>query len=176
MTEHKDHKKPPFKLPFTGASCLQLPRPIRWLTCPPGTVNKGPKVKLVSQPPLAADIFIEPVRFQDLPTAHHRKAAEAGHALDDRVQIKERSLTLFQTVCVLLVQFIAVVVLAFPWSFAILGLAGGLLTCLLVGLSTIYSVHILWRFCMLHPDVRDLCDLAYHLFGKSRVAWYIAYV
>lgn len=124
---------------------------------------------------MAADLFIEPVRFQDLPAPRtSRKGNEFIDGDDGRVQIKERSLTLFQTVCVLLVQFIAVVVLAFPWSFAILGLAGGLITCLIVGLTTVYSVHILWRFCMLHRDVRDLCDLAYHLFGESRIAWYLA--
>lgn len=136
-------------------------------------MHKGSKIKLVSQPPLTADFAIEPVRFQDLPRPS-RDPNEFSSNPDEKVQIKERALTLFQTVCVLLVQFIAVVVLAFPWSFAILGLAGGLITCLIVGFTTIYSVHILWRFCMVHREVRDLCDLAYHLFGKSRLAWYLA--
>ena len=134
-------------------------------------VSEEKRTKLLAHPPLAADLFIEPIRFQDANLARDTKTR---HSIEDRVQIKERSLSLFQTVCVLLVQFIAVVVLAFPWSFAILGLAGGIITCLVVGLTTVYSVHILWRFCMIHKEVRDLCDLAYYLFGQSRIAWYIA--
>jgi hypothetical protein len=134
---------------------------------------QGPEDQACIAATLDADFAIEPVRFQDLPRPT-RDSNEFSTNPDEKVQIKERALTLFQTVCVLLVQFIAVVVLAFPWSFAILGLAGGLITCLIVGFTTIYSVHILWRFCMVHREVRDLCDLAYHLFGKSRLAWYLA--
>lgn len=28
------------------------------------------------------------------------------------------------------------------------------------------------RFCLRHPDVRDVCDIGQHLFWNSKIAWY----
>lgn len=41
-------------------------------------------------------------------------------------------------------------ILAFPYSYAILGMAGGVLTTLLVGLMTLFTSHVLWR-CRASP-------------------------
>lgn len=34
---------------------------------------------------------------------------------------------------------------------------------------------VLWRYCMLHPEIRDICDAAFALTGK-RWAWWLAFV
>lgn len=41
--------------------------------------------------------------------------------------------------------------------------------------STYYTSHVLWRYCMKHPEVRDICDAAFALTGK-RYAWWAAFV
>lgn len=56
-----------------------------------------------------------------------------------------------------------------------LGLAGGTITVVVVGLSNLYTSHLLWRFCMKHRQIRDICDAAYVLFGK-RWAWYATFI
>lgn len=30
--------------------------------------------------------------------------------------------------------------------------------------STYYTSHVLWRYCMKHPEIRDICDAAYALY------------
>lgn len=92
------------------------------------------------------------------------------------VQIHERSLTLVQTTSLLLVEYVVLAILAFPWSYKILGLVGGIITTLLIGLSTLYTSHVLWRYCMQNPQVRDIADVAYYLCGKSRIAWLAAFL
>ncbi|KAL8278123.1 hypothetical protein RQP46_009447 [Phenoliferia psychrophenolica] len=66
-------------------------------------------------------------------------------------------------------------ILAFPSSFAILGMAGGVIATLLIGLATMWTSHVLWRYCMAHPQIRDICDAAYCLTG-SRWGWWAAFI
>ncbi|BGP12279.1 hypothetical protein JCM10213v2_000192 [Rhodosporidiobolus nylandii] len=57
----------------------------------------------------------------------------------------------------------------------VLGYAGAVLTTVIIGSSTFYSSHILWRFCAAHPEVRDIADAAQVLCGGRRSVWYIAF-
>ncbi|KAJ9119931.1 hypothetical protein QFC24_005414 [Naganishia onofrii] len=90
------------------------------------------------------------------------------------VQIEERTLTWQQTTALLLIEYVVLAILAFPYSFQILGMAGGMITTVIIGLSVLYTSHVLWRFCLVHPEVRDIADAAYVVAGKRRVAWYAA--
>lgn len=40
--------------------------------------------------------------------------------------------------------------------------------------SVLYTSHVLWRFCLAHPEVRDIADAAYVVAGNRRIAWYAA--
>ncbi|ORY80240.1 transmembrane amino acid transporter protein-domain-containing protein [Leucosporidium creatinivorum] len=75
----------------------------------------------------------------------------------------------------LLTEYVVLAILAFPSSFLVLGMAGGVLATLIIGASTYYTSHVLWRYCMKHPEVRDICDAAFALTGK-RWAWWAAFV
>ncbi|KAJ9107959.1 hypothetical protein QFC20_003644 [Naganishia adeliensis] len=92
------------------------------------------------------------------------------------VQIEERTLTWQQTTALLLIEYVVLAILAFPYSFQILGMAGGMLTTLIIGLSVLYTSHVLWRFCLAHPEVRDIADAAYVVAGNRRIAWYAAFI
>ncbi|KAL8281382.1 hypothetical protein RQP46_006066 [Phenoliferia psychrophenolica] len=105
------------------------------------------------------------------------KRAPAFTVLDDSSsvtqEIGDRKLTWKQAAALLLTEYVAI--LAFPSSFAVLGMAGGTIATLLIGLATLWTSHVLWRYCMRHPQIRDICDAAYCLTGK-RWAWWAAFI
>lgn len=43
-------------------------------------------------------------------------------------------------------------------------MAGGVLTTVVVGLCVLYTSHVLWRYCLAHPESTDICDLSSRLF------------
>ena len=52
------------------------------------------------------------------------------------------------------VEYVVLAILAFPWSYSILGMAGGVITTLIVAATTLYTSLILWKYCMVHPHIR----------------------
>ncbi len=90
------------------------------------------------------------------------------------VSIKERQLTWPKAAALLFTEYVVLAILAFPYSFQVLGMAGGMLATLLIGLSTLYTSHVLWRYCMQNRRIRDIADAAYYLCGESRIAWFAA--
>lgn len=40
-----------------------------------------------------------------------------------------------------------------------------------VAVSVLYTSYILWKFCMKHPEVRDVCDIGRIVFGGSDLAY-----
>ncbi|GAA5975066.1 hypothetical protein JCM11641_000017 [Rhodosporidiobolus odoratus] len=90
--------------------------------------------------------------------------------------IKERKLSWRQAAALLLTEYVVLAILAFPYSFQVLGYAGATLTTVIIGASTFYSTHILWRFCAAHPEVRDIADAAQVLCGGRKIGWWIAFI
>lgn len=43
-------------------------------------------------------------------------------------------------------------------------MAGGVITTIIVGLTVLYTSHVLWRYCMAHPGSTDIIDLSSRLF------------
>ncbi|GAA6046556.1 hypothetical protein JCM3770_006207 [Rhodotorula araucariae] len=89
--------------------------------------------------------------------------------------IQERKLTWLQAAALLLTEYVVLAILAFPYSFSVLGYAGGTLTTVIVGISAYYTSLALWRFCAAHPEVRDIADAAQVLCGGHRIGWYIGF-
>ncbi|ORY92963.1 transmembrane amino acid transporter protein-domain-containing protein [Leucosporidium creatinivorum] len=89
--------------------------------------------------------------------------------------LRERKLTWKEATLLLLTEYVVLAILAFPSSFRVLGMAGGTIATLLIGVLTYYTSHVLWRYCMKHPEIRDICDAAYALTG-TRWAWWLAFV
>jgi hypothetical protein len=70
------------------------------------------------------------------------------YASSHLVAIKERQLTWPKAAALLFTEYVVLAILAFPYSFQILGMAGGMIATLLIGLSTLYTSHVLWRYCL----------------------------
>ncbi|KAL7411848.1 transmembrane amino acid transporter protein-domain-containing protein [Mrakia frigida] len=114
--------------------------------------------------------------------SRHVEEGDAGAVVVDEqgsefvAEISERSMSWQRTAVLLFTEYIVLAILAFPYSFQVLGMAGGVIATLLIGLVTLYTSHVLWRFCMAYPQCRDIADVAYYLFGQKKVYWYAAFV
>ena len=56
-------------------------------------------------------------------------------------------------------------------SYSVLGLVPGILVTIGVAATVQYTSLIVWRFCMKHPDVRDVCDIGRILLGGSQLGY-----
>jgi len=91
------------------------------------------------------------------------------------VGVQERKLSWYQAAALLLTEYVVLAILAFPYSYQVLGYAGATLSIFFIGISTYYTSYILWKFCMKHPQIRDIADAAEVLTG-SRIGWYAAFI
>lgn len=57
-----------------------------------------------------------------------------------------------------------------------LGLVPGVIVTLVVAGTCLYTSLILWRYCLKHPEIRDVCDIGQMLFGGSRLAYNVTSV
>ncbi|KAF4565328.1 amino acid/polyamine transporter 2 family protein [Pleurotus pulmonarius] len=95
-----------------------------------------------------------------------QRALETGH------EIRYRSCSWQKTAALLFSEYICLAILSFPWSFSILGMVPGILVTVVVAAVVQYTSLILWRFCLAHPEVRDVCDIGQILFGGSKFGYY----
>lgn len=80
--------------------------------------------------------------------------------------------------------------MSFPWSYSILGLVPGLILTVFIAAVVLYTSLTIWydhrrlfqevraddgfrKFCLRHPNVRDVCDIGQTLFWNSKIAWYL---
>jgi hypothetical protein len=47
----------------------------------------------------------------------------------------------------------------------------GVIVTVAVAISVQYTSLILWRYCLKHPEIRDVCDIGRKLFGGSQFAY-----
>lgn len=82
-----------------------------------------------------------------------------------------RTLTWPKCALLLFTEYVCLAILAFPYAFSVLGMAGGLLATFGLGMAALYTSLILWRYCMKHPQLLNICDIGYQIFGKSKIAY-----
>ncbi len=99
-----------------------------------------------------------------LAAARVKEAQEGG-------TIKYRTLSWQKCAVLLFTEYVCLAILAFPWAFSYLGMAGGLLATLGVGLAALYTSLTLWRYCLKHPQLLNICDIGYQIFGKNKIAY-----
>jgi len=102
-------------------------------------------------------------------TASNELAAQIR--LEDGHAIQYRSCSWQKTAALLFSEYICLAILSFPWAFSVLGLVPGILVTIAVAASVLYTSLVLWRYCMLHPEIRDVCDIGRMLFGGSDLAY-----
>ncbi|KAF7986928.1 hypothetical protein HWV62_12725 [Athelia sp. TMB] len=101
----------------------------------------------------------------DLESFVHKVAAEDEHA------IKYRTCSWQKTAALLFSESISIAVLSFPWSYSVLGLVPGIILTFAVAGTVLYTSLVLWRFCLKHPDILDVCDIGQKLFWDSPIAY-----
>ncbi|CBQ73658.1 related to neutral amino acid permease [Sporisorium reilianum SRZ2] len=99
-----------------------------------------------------------------LAAARAKEAQEGG-------TIKYRTLSWQKAAVLLFTEYVCLAILSFPWAFSYLGMAGGLLATFGVGLGALYTSLTLWRYCLRHPQLLNICDIGYQIFGKSKIAY-----
>ncbi|OJJ63477.1 hypothetical protein ASPSYDRAFT_38039 [Aspergillus sydowii CBS 593.65] len=93
--------------------------------------------------------------------------------LESDNSIKYRTCSWQKTAALLFSEYICLAMMSFPWSYSILGLVPGLILTVFIAGVVLYTSLIIWRFCLRHPHIRDVCDIGQHLFWGSRVVWYL---
>jgi len=96
-------------------------------------------------------------------------SAQIAHEQDH--PIRYRSCSWQKTTALLMSEYICLAILSFPWSFSVLGMVPGVIVTISVAASVQYTSYILWKFCMKHPEVRDVCDIGRIIFGGSDLAY-----
>ncbi|KAF8191438.1 transmembrane amino acid transporter protein-domain-containing protein [Mycena galopus ATCC 62051] len=92
-------------------------------------------------------------------------------AKEEGNEIQYRTCSWQKTAALLFSEYICLAILSFPWSYSVLGMVPGVIVTIAVAATVQYTSLIVWKFCMKHPEVRDVCDIGRVLFGGSEWAY-----
>ncbi|PTU22573.1 hypothetical protein P175DRAFT_0137782 [Aspergillus ochraceoroseus IBT 24754] len=106
------------------------------------------------------------------------ESGEVGRQIEMETEnsIKYRTCSWQKTAALLFSEYICLAIMSFPWSYSVLGLVPGLILTVVIAFIVLYTSLVVWRFCLRHPHVRDVCDIGQHLFWGSKIAWYLTAV
>lgn len=68
-------------------------------------------------------------------------------------------------------EYCCLAILSFPSAFQTLGMAGGILTTLLLGVCTLYTSLTYHKYAMKHPQLLHIADIGKSIFGGTRIAY-----
>jgi len=91
-------------------------------------------------------------------------------------EIQYRTCSWQKTAALLFSEYICLAIMSFPYSYANLGLIGGLILTVVIAGIVLYTSLIVWEFCLRHPEVKDVCDIGQMLFNNHPWAWYFTAV
>lgn len=128
-----------------------------------------------------------PAKLKDYDPANAEHSVGGGHSdteeevvrqieLESENAIKYRTCSWQKTAALLFSEYICLAIMSFPWSYSILGLVPGLILTVFIASVVLYTSLIIWRFCLRHPEVRDVCDIGQYLFWDSKTVWYLTAV
>ncbi|OKL60016.1 hypothetical protein UA08_04516 [Talaromyces atroroseus] len=105
---------------------------------------------------------------------HDHDRATVGKQLELEAEnaIKYRTCSWQKTAALLFSEYICLAMMSFPWSYSVLGLVPGLILTVFISLVVWYTSITIWRFCLRHPEIRDVCDIGQYLFWDSKIAWW----
>ncbi|KAJ4490609.1 transmembrane amino acid transporter protein-domain-containing protein [Lentinula aciculospora] len=92
-------------------------------------------------------------------------------ARESEHEIKYRTCSWQKTAALLFSEYICLAMVSFPWSFSVLGMVPGVIVTVTIAATCLYTSLILGRFCIKHPEMRDVCDIGQYLFGGSQLAY-----
>lgn len=96
------------------------------------------------------------------------------HALvqeDNGHEIKLRTMSWQKAACLLIGDQFALAIMAQPWSLNILGWVPGLITMAGMAILFWFTSMTMHRYIMKYPQIMNICDFGYYVFGNSRIAY-----
>ncbi|KAJ6546978.1 transmembrane amino acid transporter protein-domain-containing protein [Mycena capillaripes] len=119
-----------------------------------------------------------PVKEPKIDTSDEESVlSSTAYSISDQIakesgnEIQYRTCSWQKTAGLLFSEYICLAILSFPWSYSVLGLVPGVIVTVAVAATVQYTSLIVWKFCMKHPEVRDVCDIGRILFGGSEWAY-----
>ncbi|KAJ5620501.1 hypothetical protein N7510_004485 [Penicillium lagena] len=96
--------------------------------------------------------------------------------MESENSIKYRTCSWQKTAALLFSEYICLAIMSFPWSYSVLGLVPGLILTVVIAAAVLYTSLIVWKFCLRHPEIRDVCDVGQYLFWNSKIVWWVTAV
>ncbi|CAK45327.1 hypothetical protein CBS63078_5539 [Aspergillus niger] len=93
--------------------------------------------------------------------------------MESENSIKYRTCSWQKTAALLFSEYICLAIMSFPWSYSVLGLVPGLILTVVIAMIVLYTSLVIWKFCLRHPHVRDVCDIGQMIFWDSKIVWYL---
>lgn len=90
---------------------------------------------------------------------------------DHQHDIKLRTMSWKKASWLLAGDQVGLAVMSQAWSLSILGWVPGLITMLVAGALFIITSITMYRYIMKYPQIRNICDFGYYVFGGSRIAY-----
>ncbi|KAL9085725.1 MAG: hypothetical protein Q9165_007474 [Trypethelium subeluteriae] len=107
------------------------------------------------EPPTPLGTRSEIARYHDVDVFGH----EEGH------DIKYKTLSWQFVACLMIAEIVSNGMLSLPSSLAIVGIVPGVILILFLGIFATYTSYLLVQFKLRHPDVHNMGDAGYILFG-----------
>ncbi|KAK5088568.1 hypothetical protein LTR05_002788 [Lithohypha guttulata] len=91
---------------------------------------------------------------------------------DHTHEIKLRTMSWQKAAWLLAGDQICLAIMAQTWSLSVLGWVPGMITMVVAGIMFYITSMTMHKFIMKNPQIMDICDFGYYVFGKSRVAYH----
>ncbi|KAL5113621.1 hypothetical protein ACEQ8H_008514 [Pleosporales sp. CAS-2024a] len=104
---------------------------------------------------------------QDSTTQAIKALIQEDHGHD----IKLRTMSWQRAAWLLCGDQVCLAIMAQSWSLSVLGWVPGIITMLIAGALFYMTSLTMHKFIMKHPEIKDICDFGYHIFGRSKTAY-----
>lgn len=92
-------------------------------------------------------------------------------AADREHEIPLRTMSWQKTAILLAGEQVCLAIMAQSWSLSVLGWVPGIITMVLCAVLFWITSITMHKFIMKYPQIMDICDFGYYVFGKSRAAY-----
>ncbi|GAB7344750.1 hypothetical protein MBLNU457_3220t1 [Dothideomycetes sp. NU457] len=93
-------------------------------------------------------------------------------AEDHKHDIKLRTMSWQKVAWLLCGDQVCLAIMAQTWSLSVLGWVPGLITMIVSGALFWITSITMHNYIMKHPQIKDICDFGYYVFGKSNIAYH----
>ncbi|KAG8626955.1 hypothetical protein KVT40_005900 [Elsinoe batatas] len=91
---------------------------------------------------------------------------------DHKHDIKLRTMSWQKAAWLLAGDQVCLAIMAQTWSLSVLGWVPGIITMLVAGALFWITSITMHKYIMKHPQITDIVEFGYIVFGKSKIAWY----